>query len=271
MGDGTTFGAPGEGSRVRVVTVGIRARVYCGSCARCSWLRLLLRRVRGECDHSVFVPWWRGLWWTRWQWSSVWRTLAGKSRCSAPSRLRRICVCVPLRQRESTCWVAFSGAGLLPVEPMEGVFALLAARLLLGCSWSSSLLVLAEVRFPHNCAVNVSSCYCVDLYVEVHRLVTLCSGEVSQNRCCCSGEGFSQDYSALVSTVAVVLPQGSRMLLLLVWRVHSGGFSQNGALVVLVEVLPRSALCLFRATVVLPLWFEVCRLVGLRSGEVLPE
>ncbi|MQL82020.1 hypothetical protein Taro_014488 [Colocasia esculenta] len=39
----------------------------------------------------------------------------------------------------------------------------------------------------------------------------------------------------------------------------------------LVEVLPRNALCSFRATVVLPLWFEVCRWVGLRSGEVLPE
>ncbi|MQM01894.1 hypothetical protein Taro_034648 [Colocasia esculenta] len=38
----------------------------------------------------------------------------------------------------------------------------------------------------------------------------------------------------------------------------------------LVEVLPRGALCLFWVTVVLPLWFEVCRLVGLRSGEILP-
>ncbi|MQM14673.1 hypothetical protein Taro_047609 [Colocasia esculenta] len=39
----------------------------------------------------------------------------------------------------------------------------------------------------------------------------------------------------------------------------------------LAEVLPKSsALCSFRATVVLPLWFEVCCLVGLRSGEVLP-
>ncbi|MQL76380.1 hypothetical protein Taro_008759 [Colocasia esculenta] len=36
------------------------------------------------------------------------------------------------------------------------------------------------------------------------------------------------------------------------------------------KVLPRTALCSFRATVVLPLWFEVCRLVGLCSGEVLP-
>ncbi|MQL75374.1 hypothetical protein Taro_007745 [Colocasia esculenta] len=68
--------------------------------------------------------------------------------------------------------------------------------------------------------------------------------------------------------------------------VRSGEFSQSSALVVLVEVLPgpacdrplsllvevlpRNALCSFWTTVVLPLWFEVCRLVGLRSGEVLP-
>ncbi|MQM11085.1 hypothetical protein Taro_043987 [Colocasia esculenta] len=38
----------------------------------------------------------------------------------------------------------------------------------------------------------------------------------------------------------------------------------------LAEVLPRSARCLFWATIVLPLWFKVCRLVGPRSGEVLP-
>ncbi|MQM06515.1 hypothetical protein Taro_039341, partial [Colocasia esculenta] len=35
----------------------------------------------------------------------------------------------------------------------------------------------------------------------------------------------------------------------------------------LVEVLPKSALCSFLAIVVLPLWFEVCLLVGLRSSE----
>ncbi|MQL74974.1 hypothetical protein Taro_007343 [Colocasia esculenta] len=39
---------------------------------------------------------------------------------------------------------------------------------------------------------------------------------------------------------------------------------------ILAEVLPRSARCSFWATVMLPLWFEVCRLVGLHSGEVLP-
>ncbi|MQM10244.1 hypothetical protein Taro_043141, partial [Colocasia esculenta] len=49
-----------------------------------------------------------------------------------------------------------------------------------------------------------------------------------------------------------------------------GGSSQDRPLSFLVEVLLRSALCSFRATVVLPLWFEVCRLVGLHSGDVLP-
>ncbi|MQM03935.1 hypothetical protein Taro_036723, partial [Colocasia esculenta] len=80
-----------------------------------------------------------------------------------------------------------------------------------------------------------SSSLLVLVEVEVHRLVALCFGK------------------------------GLRLF----WLVCSSGFSQNYALVVLVEflaeVLPRSALYLFRATVVLPLWFEVCRLVGLRS------
>ncbi|MQM18880.1 hypothetical protein Taro_051878, partial [Colocasia esculenta] len=125
--------------------------------------------------------------------------------------------------------------------------------------------------------------------------------------CYCSGEGFSQDYSMLVSIVAV-LPQGLRYAVVLagafwwvfpeqclggssggsprtslrcscmfslmvrvIWVVHSSeGSSQDHPLSLLVEVLPRNALCSFRATIVLPLWFEVCRLVGLRSGEVLP-
>ncbi|MQM22977.1 hypothetical protein Taro_056037, partial [Colocasia esculenta] len=51
---------------------------------------------------------------------------------------------------------------------------------LVRCSWSSSLLVLEKVSFPQNCVVLVSGCYCVALYVEVHRLFALCSGEVSR-------------------------------------------------------------------------------------------
>ncbi|MQL88583.1 hypothetical protein Taro_021157 [Colocasia esculenta] len=100
--------------------------------------------------------------------------------------------------------------------------------------------------------------------------------------CCCPGEGFSQDCFALVSVVAV-LPQSLMCAVGLAgafWRVFpkqclggsSGGSpqtclrsSQDSPLSLLVEVLPRSALCLFQATVVLPMWFEVCRLVGLHS------
>ncbi|MQL95751.1 hypothetical protein Taro_028420, partial [Colocasia esculenta] len=59
---------------------------------------------------------------------------------------------------------------------------------------------------------------------------------------------------------------------LVIWVVHSGeGSSQDRPLSLLAEVLPRSALFSFRATVVFPLWFEVCCLVGLRFGEVLPR
>ncbi|MQL76503.1 hypothetical protein Taro_008904 [Colocasia esculenta] len=81
---------------------------------------------------------------------------------------------------------------------------------------------------------------------------------------------FSQDQLVLLLQFAYcsVLYDGSCCLV--VWVVHSSeGSSQDRPLSLLVEVLPRSALCLFWATVVLPLWFEVCRLVGLRSGEVL--
>ncbi|MQL92291.1 hypothetical protein Taro_024913 [Colocasia esculenta] len=42
-------------------------------------------------------------------------------------------------------------------------------------------------------------------------------------------------------------------------------------LLILAEVHPRSARCSFWATIVFPLWFEVCRLVGVNSGEVLPR
>ncbi|MQM00196.1 hypothetical protein Taro_032928, partial [Colocasia esculenta] len=98
------------------------------------------------------------------------------------------------------------------------------------------------------------------------------------------GSAGSEDCSALVSAVAM-LPQGLRCatsvgLASAFWRVFperclggSGGgcprigSSQDRPLSLLAEVLPRSALCLFQATVVLPLWFEVFHLVGLHSGE----
>ncbi|MQM16302.1 hypothetical protein Taro_049258, partial [Colocasia esculenta] len=63
---------------------------------------------------------------------------------------------------------------------------------------------------------------------EVHRLVTLCSGG-----------GFPELFVVVLSGALVVLVEDRPLSLL-------------------VEVLPRSALCLFRATVVLPLWFVLC-------------
>ncbi|MQL72340.1 hypothetical protein Taro_004674 [Colocasia esculenta] len=159
------------------------------------------------------------------------------------------------RLREPTCGVAFTGAGLW-------------------CSQSSSLLVLVEVRFPQNCVVLVFGCCGIALWVEVHRLAAC----------------------VLVSVVWLVAVASPSKLRCIAWLpcycatsglryavvVLAGAFwwvSQNGALVVLVEVLPEpvyvafagccSGLCSFWATVVLPLWFEGCRLVELRSGEVL--
>ena len=70
---------------------------------------------------------------------------------------------------------------------------------------------------------------------------------------------------------AILLVVVFSLVVRIVWIVHSGeGSSQDRPLSLLAEVLPRSALCLFRTTVVLPLRFEVFRLVGLHSGEVLP-
>ncbi|MQL89198.1 hypothetical protein Taro_021772 [Colocasia esculenta] len=107
------------------------------------------------------------------------------------------------------------------------------------CLW------LLSAWFPQNCVVILSGCYWVDLCVEVHRLVALCSGEVSQNRCCCPGEGFSQDCSTLVSAVVAVLPQGLRYAAFVglagaFWRVFPErrlGGSGGGS--------PRTGLCCF--------------------------
>ncbi|MQL99345.1 hypothetical protein Taro_032067 [Colocasia esculenta] len=83
----------------------------------------------------------------------------------------RVCVGVSRRLREPMCGVAFTGAGLLSVEPVEGV-CLLVVPLLRCIAWLPCVLV----RFPRT------------VY-------------------CCPGEGFSQDCSALFSSI-VVLPQG---------------------------------------------------------------
>ncbi|MQL98980.1 hypothetical protein Taro_031697, partial [Colocasia esculenta] len=104
---------------------------------------------------------------------------------------------------------------------------------------------------------------CEPVQAEVHRLVALFSGG-----------GFLELFVVVLVSVSAVALAGA------FWRVFperclggSGGgsprtglrSSQDRPLSLLAEVLPRSALYSFRATIVLPLWFEVCRLVGLRS------
>ncbi|MQL69238.1 hypothetical protein Taro_001527 [Colocasia esculenta] len=186
------------------------------------------------------------------------------------TKAERACVWCGLHR----CRVVVCGAG-------RSVPALLAAPLLLGSGEvlpeSLSLLVLAEVRFPQNCSVIVSGCCCVGLEAEAHRLVALCSDEVSQNRCCCPGECLSQDCSSLISAV-VLPPQSLRCAVGLAgafWRVFperclggsGGGSPRTGlrcscssaaavsslvfrvvwsfGLCILVKVLPRIALCRF--------------------------
>ncbi|MQL91671.1 hypothetical protein Taro_024287 [Colocasia esculenta] len=108
---------------------------------------------------------------------------------------------------------------------------------------------------------------------------------------CCCAACVASVVARRVCAVAARLVLDSLAMVFLVWRTLAGKSSilSDGlcclvvGLCILVkvlprivllslpaEVLPRSALCSFRATIVLPLWFEVCHLVGLRSGEVLP-
>ncbi|MQL95857.1 hypothetical protein Taro_028526 [Colocasia esculenta] len=109
---------------------------------------------------GVFVPWQRGWRWTPWQWSS----LCGGRLQASPSAVLLVvfgafeCACAAKAERACVC-VAFTGAGLLLVELVEGVPALLAAPLLLGvrggsaCGpstlWRSEVAVLAMRRRSH--------------------------------------------------------------------------------------------------------------------------
>ncbi|MQM03648.1 hypothetical protein Taro_036434 [Colocasia esculenta] len=174
-------------------------------------LQLLICRMRDECGGSVCSC----------HGGAVGGGLAGSGLPRVEDSCRQVQVqcswsssvllgaCVPLRLREPACGMAFTGAGLLSVEP--------------GSSQDCSVLVSDVVVLPQGLS---SACY----------------GVLFEGLCC-----------------------------LVIWVVRSGeGSSQDRPLSFLVEVLPRSALCSFRATILLSLWFEVCRLVGLHSGEVRP-
>ncbi|MQM21551.1 hypothetical protein Taro_054592 [Colocasia esculenta] len=151
----------------------------------------------------------------------------------------RIHVGVSRRLREPTCGVAFTGAGLWSVEPVEGVLASLAVPLLLGLRCAVHLAGVFWRVFPKRC-LGGSGGGSPRTYLHCFCSSTCCS--VFSDGPCCWPFGLC----VLVKVLPRIAP-----------------------LLILAEVLPRSVWCSFWATVVLPLWFEVCRLVGLRSGEVL--
>ncbi|MQM00507.1 hypothetical protein Taro_033242, partial [Colocasia esculenta] len=140
-------------------------------------------------------------------------------RCSWSSSAH-LGVRVPLRLREPACCGAFTGAELLPVKPVEGVAALLAAPLLSGCvlCWCCEfgLVCLCVVV---RCALDAElsrAVLCVFLVAVALPSELRCIAwlpcvlvRFPKTVCCCPGEGFSQDCSALVSAVAM-LPQGLR-------------------------------------------------------------
>ncbi|MQL95749.1 hypothetical protein Taro_028418, partial [Colocasia esculenta] len=272
VGGDANFRAPGGGLRGRVVTVG--------------GLQLLLCPVCGECGRSV-CSCRGGVVGGELADSGLPRVEDGcrqvQAQCSWSSSAH-LGVCVSLRVRESTCGVAFTGAGL-SMEPVE------VSALLLGLRRYSVCRVASLVEHYDTCLwlfVGLVLAGC-ELWLRCIAWLPCVLVRFPRTVCCCLGEGFPQDYSVLVSAT-VVLPQGLRYAVVLVgvfWRVFrelclggsSGGFPRIGLHifcssaycgVLSEEVLPWSALCSFRATIVLPLWFEVCRLVGLRSGEVLP-
>ncbi|MQM20452.1 hypothetical protein Taro_053473 [Colocasia esculenta] len=142
------------------------------------------------------------------------------------------------------------------------------------------------VRFPRTVFCCPGESFSQDYFVLVSAISVLPQGlryaasvglagafwRVFPERCLCGSGGGSPrtDLCCFCSSACCsVLSDG--LCSLVVGVVHSGeGSSQDRPLSLLAEVLPRSALCSFWATVVLPLWFKVRRSVGLHFGEVLP-
>ncbi|MQM07867.1 hypothetical protein Taro_040712 [Colocasia esculenta] len=185
-------------------------------------LQLLLCRVRGDCDRSVFVPWWR-------------------------VAVDSLAVDFPLR--ELACGVAFTSAWLLPVEPVEGVPTLLAFPLLKGRVLCYVCRVASLVERCDTCLWLLSAwCWLVVSSGEVlPEFFSVGSGR-SENRCYCPGEGFSQDCFALNDALVVLV----EVLLGLACIVSAVPLAAVFSLMVriiglciLVKVLPRIALCRF--------------------------
>ncbi|MQM02140.1 hypothetical protein Taro_034906 [Colocasia esculenta] len=172
-----------------------------------------------------------------------------------------VCVGVSRRLSEPACGVAFTSAGLLPVDPVEGC-------VLVGC-------VLAL-------------CACAPLGTVLYSLVVNSGVVLPEFFSVGSGGGFLSlwDYFCALLKSSSVLPP--RFEVSVVWLVVVallsglryaavvlvGMFwwvSQNGALVVLVEVLPELVVLLSLASVFSLLAMCFGRLFGLCFGDVFPE
>ncbi|MQM14639.1 hypothetical protein Taro_047574, partial [Colocasia esculenta] len=181
---------------------------------------------------GVFVPWWRGWRWTRWQWSSPY---GGRLQASLGTVL----------------FVVFGAFGCVCAVVAERAYVWRGLHRCRGFSQDCSVLVSAVAVLPQGlrCVVGLDGAFCrngalvvlVEVLPGLACVASACYSVLSDGPCC-----------------------------LVVWVVHSGeGSSQDRPLSLLEEVLPRSALCSFRAIIVLPMWFKVRHLVGLCSGEVL--
>ncbi|MQM00462.1 hypothetical protein Taro_033196 [Colocasia esculenta] len=167
----------------------------------------------------------------------VWRTIAGKSRCSAPGHRRRIWVCVPLWLREPACGVAFTGARI----PCK-----IRVRAAVGCSCCCVACVASEVA---RCVRAVVARLALDSLVVVFPVWKTIAGKSK-----CSAPGHRQ-------RIWVCVPLWLRELAC-VWPSPVQGYCLCFVCRV-ASLVERCDTCLW----LLSAW---CRLV-VSSGEVLPE
>ncbi|MQL68253.1 hypothetical protein Taro_000551 [Colocasia esculenta] len=157
----------------------------------------------------------------------------------------RISVGVSRRLREPACGVAFTGAGLWSMEPVEGVLTLLAVPLLLGC-------VLLAVCLALRACAPLGTVLCsVDVVAQAKQMLCVLSEFFSV------GSGGGLRYAAIVLVVAFwwVFPEH-----------RLGGSVGERLLALWVEVLPKLPCCLsVRLHVSQLRWWDF---VGPRSREV---
>ncbi|MQL70580.1 hypothetical protein Taro_002892, partial [Colocasia esculenta] len=231
VGGGATLGAPGMGLGGRVVTVGIRAE----STEICKELITIAVPKKG-----VWLP------------CMIRARAAGCSCCCAACVASVVARCVRAAAArlalDSLEWSSLCGGFL---QESRG-----AVLLVVFGAFECAFVAKAERACVCVAFIGVELLSAEPVEAEAHRLVALCSGEVSQNRCCCPGEGFSQDCSTLVSTVAV-LPQSVRCAV-----GSASAFWLNGALAVLVEVLPGPA-CVTSVVLLAAVFSRMVCVIGL--------